>query len=41
MTGKEDVLRARLKTIGVSEHRFTLKAGTPSVCDQGSAVLTG
>lgn len=23
----EDILRARLKTIGVSEHRFTLKAG--------------
>jgi len=22
-----DILRARLKTLGVSEHRFTLKAG--------------
>ncbi|KAG6857763.1 hypothetical protein H0H87_004179 [Tephrocybe sp. NHM501043] len=24
----DDILRARLKTLGVSEHRFTLKAGT-------------
>ncbi|KNZ71357.1 Guanine nucleotide-binding protein alpha-4 subunit [Termitomyces sp. J132] len=27
VTGADDILRARLKTIGVSEHRFTLKAG--------------
>jgi len=23
----DDILRARLKTLGVSEHRFTLQAG--------------
>lgn len=24
---KDDILRARLKTLGVSEHRFTMKTG--------------
>lgn len=33
----DDILRARLKTLGVSEHRFTLKAGKLSTNPEASS----